>query len=380
LKDDKKPVTLPVKELVVYICNSELVLYIFDLNTFRRHLIKEGSSIKDAMVRLNILARDAIVFIVNEQNQLIGSLTDGDVRRGLIKGSSIDSTVEEIMQKNPRYLIKEQYDLEKVIELREGNFRIIPILDQSRHVLNVINFNEIKSYLPVDAVIMAGGRGKRLNPLTESIPKPLLKLDNKPIIEYNIDRLRLFGIDDFWISLKYLGEQIKEAIGSGKEKNITIKYIWEQKPMGTIGSVSKINDFLHDYVLIINSDILTNINYEEYFLDFLNQDADFSVLTIPYAIDIPYAILETENRHILNLREKPTYTYYSNGGIYLLKRELLDYIPEDEYFNATDLIDILIKDRKKVISFPHLGYWLDIGRHEDYLKAQRDIKTINLKS
>lgn len=349
------------------------------MNTYRKHLITGGSTIKDAMVRLDKLAIDAIVFIVDEKNKLLGSVTDGDVRRGLLKGASIDSPVEKIMQKSPRYLSKGNYDLSKVIEFRDNNFQIIPILDQSQKVINVINFREIKSYLPVDAVIMAGGRGKRLSPLTDETPKPLLKIDEKPIIEYNIDRLRLFGIDDFWISLKYLGEQIEESVGKGGERNINIQYIWEEEPLGTIGSVSKIKDNLHDYILIINSDILTNIDYENYFLDFINQDADMSVLTIPYAIDIPYAVLETKNGHVLNLQEKPTYTYYSNGGIYLLKKELLNFIPENKHFNATELIEVLIKEDKAVISYPHLGYWLDIGRHEDYLKAQNDIKTINLK-
>jgi len=128
--------------------------------------------------------------------------------------------------------------------------------------------------------------------------------------------------------------------------------------------------------LSTNSDILTNIDYEHFFLDFLNQEADFSVVTIPYAVDVPYAVLETNNGHVVNFREKPTYTYFSNGGIYLMKRELLDRIPIAKHFNATDLMENLIKSDKKVISYPLSGYWLDIGRHEDYIKAQKDIAHI----
>jgi NDP-sugar pyrophosphorylase family protein len=226
---------------------------------------------------------------------------------------------------------------------------------------------------------MAGGRGIRLKPLTDDTPKPLLKVGDKPILEHNINRLRLYGIDDFWITVKYLGNQIEEYFGDGRERNITIQYIYEDDPMGTIGSVSKINNFNHDYVLVTNSDLLTNIDYEHFFLDFIKQEADFSVVTIPYSVDVPYAVLETNNGHILNFREKPTYTYYSNGGIYLMRKELLKLIPIEKHYNATDLMEALIKSGKKVISYPLAGYWLDIGKHEDYEKAQRDILNISFK-
>ena len=129
-------------------------------------------------------------------------------------------------------------------------------------------------------------------------------------------------------------------------------------------------------MLVTNSDLLTNIDYEHFFLDFLKNEADFSVVTIPYSVDIPYAVLETNNGHVLNFREKPTYTYYSNGGIYLMKREVLQHLPIEKYFNATDLMEVLIKIGSKVISYPLSGYWLDIGRHEEFEKAQRDISVI----
>lgn len=346
------------------------------MNTFRKHLLKQGSSIRDALARLDVLARDAILFIVTDQNKLVGSLTDGDVRRGLLRGVTIEHPVDEIIQSNPRFIRKGDHDLSRVIEFRENNFRIIPILDGQDRVVNVINFREIKSYLPVDAVIMAGGRGKRLSPLTDAVPKPLLEIAGKPIIEHTLERLRLFGVDDFWVCLKYLGDQIEKWGGNGRDKNINISYIYEDEPLGTIGALSLINNFMHDYILVINSDILTNIDYEHFFLDFLKNNADISVVTIPYAVDIPYAVLETDNGSVRNFREKPTYTYYSNGGIYLMKREIVNFIPAHKHFHATDLIDVLLKAGRSVSSYPLAGYWLDIGRHEDYIKAQKDINTI----
>jgi len=348
------------------------------MRNFREHLISSGSTIKQALIKLDILAKDAILFIVDKEDKLLGSLTDGDVRRALIKGIAVENSVDDIIQTKPKYIKKGDQDIQKIIEYREGYFRILPVLDSDNIVVNVINFREIKSYLPVDAVIMAGGRGQRLKPLTDNIPKPLLKVGDKPIMEHNIDRLALYGIDDFWFSVNYLGEQIENYFGNGKEKNININYVWEDIPLGTIGAVSKINNFLHDYVLVTNSDLLTNLDYELLFLDFLNKDADFLVVTIPYQVKIPYAVLETTDGHIKSFKEKPTYTYYSNGGIYMMKKSVLKYLPKDAFFNATDLMEKLIEEKLKVISYPLVGYWLDIGKHEDFQKAQEDIRQVKL--
>jgi dTDP-glucose pyrophosphorylase/mRNA-degrading endonuclease RelE of RelBE toxin-antitoxin system len=329
-----------------------------------------------ALELLNKLSIDAILFVVDEENKLIGSLTDGDIRRGLLKSINLENKIDEIIQKNPRYIKKGENDINKIIRYREENFRIIPVLDDYHRVVNVINFRNIKSYLPIDAVIMAGGKGQRLLPLTESTPKPMLKIGDKPIIEHNLDRLALFGIDDFWISINYLGEQIEEYFGDGSFKNISISYVKENIPLGTIGAVSQIKDFKHDYVLVTNSDLLTSIDYEHFFLDFLANEADMAVVTIPFNVNVPYAVLETNNGLVVDFKEKPTYTYNSNGGIYLIKRELFEYLPFGEFFNATDLIDILIKQSRRVCSYSMTDYWLDIGNPQDYQKAIQDIKHI----
>lgn len=346
------------------------------MRNYKEHLIPFNSKIMQALVQLDFLAKDAILFVVDEEDRLIGSLTDGDVRRGLIKGMATSDPVSDIIQSNPRYLRKGEMDIDKVIEYREGNFRILPILDKDNRVVNVINFRETRSYLPVDAVIMAGGRGQRLKPLTDTTPKPLLKIGNKAIMEHNVDRLALYGIDDFWFSVKYLGEQIETYFGTGENKNVQIRYVWEDEPLGTIGAVSKINDFEHDYVLVTNSDVLTNLDYEHFFLDFIKKDVDFAVVTIPYEVNIPYAVLETTDGHVQSFKEKPTYTYYSNGGIYLMKREVLKYLPKESYFDTTDLMEKLLAEGCKVLSYPLAGYWLDVGKHEDFEKAQKDILQI----
>jgi dTDP-glucose pyrophosphorylase/mRNA-degrading endonuclease RelE of RelBE toxin-antitoxin system len=349
------------------------------MTNHKDHIIFSGRKIKEALLLLNKLSQDAILFVIDKKERLLGTISDGDVRRGLLKGFTLENLIDEIIQKNSKYITKGENNLQKVIEYREGDFKIIPVVDGNKKVINIINFRKIKSYLPLDAIIMAGGRGQRLKPLTDKTPKPLLQVGGKAIIEHNLDRLILYGINDFWLSVNYLGEQIENHFGDGNNKKIKIKYVWEKKPLGTIGAVSKISNFQHDYILITNSDLLTNIDYEQFFLEFINQKADLALISIPYHVTIPYAILETDNGNIKSLKEKPIYTYYSNGGVYILKKELLKYIPKDTFFNATDLIEKLIREQLKVISLPFSGYWLDIGKHEDFEKAQSDIKNIKFE-
>ena len=343
---------------------------------YEKHLIVTESTIKEALARLNELASDAILFVVTDKKMLMGSLTDGDVRRGFLSGLDINSKVDEFIQKEPKFIQRGDYTIQEVIAYREKNYRILPVVDKDRVIVNIINFSFFKSYLPVDTVIMAGGRGERLKPLTDDLPKPLLKVGDKPIIEHNLDRLIGYGVDDFWITVRYLGDKIKDYIGDGSTKGVNVKYIDEDLPLGTIGALSLIDKFEHDYILVTNSDVLTNLDYERFFLEFINSDADFSVATIPYNVNIPYAILETSGGIIQDFKEKPTYTYFANAGIYLMKKNICNKIPNHEFYNATDLLDLLIKENYKVTSYPLRGYWLDIGKHDDYIKAQEDINYI----
>lgn len=343
----------------------------------KSHIILDSSTILEALNKLNLLKQDAIIFVVNNDNQLIGSITDGDIRRGLLANVSTESNILDITQKHPKFINELDFNLYNLIKYRENNYRILPVINKKRQIIKIVNFRLKRSYLPIDIVLMAGGKGSRLMPLTKNTPKPLLKVGSKVIIEHNIDRLSLFGIENYWISLNYLADQVKDYFGNGQSKSIKIKYINEDKPLGTIGAVSKIHDFCNDYVLVTNSDILTNLDYEKFFLNFMNEDADFSVVTIPYKVKIPYAVIENKGNIITDFKEKPTYTYYSNGGIYLIKKSILKYIPVDVFYNSTDLMEELIKSDKKVISYPFSGYWLDIGKHDDYKKAQSDLNNIN---
>ena len=247
--------------------------------------------------------------------------------------------------------------------------RLVPVLDAEKHIVEIINLEKYNSRLPFDAVLMAGGKGERLRPLTLETPKPLLKVGDKCIIDHNIDRLISYGVKHISVTVNYLKEQIEEHF-SVPRSEVKVQTVREPKFLGTIGSIKFVENFYNDTVLVMNSDLFTNINYEDFFLHFKEHDADMSVAAVPYSVQVPYGIFKIEDRrNITSLVEKPTYDYYANAGIYLIKKSALELIPEDTFFNATDLIEALIATGRKVIRFPLNGTWIDIGNPQEYKRA-----------
>ena len=342
---------------------------------FSEHLIFHDSTIELAIKKLDLLASDNVLFVINSNRQLQGSLTDGDIRRGLINGNNLNTPLNKVMYKSPRSMHYKLVDSQKLKSFRQSNYKIIPLVDDTNCIVDILNFRFQNTILPLDVVVMAGGKGRRLLPLTKNLPKPLLKLGNKPIIERIIDGLITYGITKIDVSINHLGHLIKEALGNGTEKGIQINYIEENQPLGTIGSLGLKSNYSNPYTLVLNSDLLTNIDYEDFFIDFLKKKADFSAVGIPYKIEIPYGIFEMQDDRIKQINEKPTYTYFSNGGIYIFKTELIDLIPKNQIYLATDFIQDLISMNKKVTSYSLMDYWLDIGSHSDFERAQKDIKS-----
>ena len=246
--------------------------------------------------------------------------------------------------------------------------KLVPVLDREMHLVEIINLEKHVTRLPIDAVLMAGGRGERLRPLTEKTPKPLLPVGGKAIIDHNVDRLIYYGVSNISVTVNYLGEQIEKHFATLRN-GVQIQTVREPKFLGTIGSVRFVREFHHEAVLVMNSDLFTNINYEDFYLHFKEHDAVMSVAAVPYTVSVPYGIFDLEGRDIQGLIEKPTYNYYANAGIYLIKCSALSEIPNDTFFNATDLIEKLISERKRVIRFPLNGTWIDIGNPQEYQKA-----------
>lgn len=345
----------------------------------KQHIIPNSHSVRDALVQLNDLKIDPILIITDEEGRLIGSLTDGDLRRGFINGLGFENSLNDYIQPNPLYIYEDTLHDTDIAALRRRNFMIVPVIGRDRRVVDILNLRHTSAVLPVDVIIMAGGRGERLMPLTQDRPKPMLHVGDKPILEHNIDRLVKYGMKNIRISVNYLAQMIEDYFMDGSEKGVNISYIHEDRPMGTMGSVKLAQDIAQDYVMVMNSDVLTNIDFESFFKAFIASGADMAVATTSYHVDVPYGVLEVGNEnHVESLKEKPRYTYYSNAGIYLMRKELLNLIPDDMAYNVTDLMELLLSQNKKLLSFPILGYWLDIGQHDDYRKAQEDIRHIIL--
>ena len=341
----------------------------------KNHVINKNVSLLEALSSICALAPEPLVlFVVDDNDKMVGTLTDGDSRRALIAGASVNDKIEKIMHRNFNYMkVEEIGNVKEIRHQKEMKMRLIPVLDKDMHIVDVINLEKYATRLPIDAVLMAGGKGERLRPLTEKTPKPLLPVGGKAIIDHNIDRLIANGVKHINVTVNYLGEQLEEHFSEPRGE-VKVQTVREPKYLGTIGSIKFVKEFYNDTILVMNSDLFTNINYEDFYLHFKEHDAEMSVAAVPYTVSVPYGIFDLQGREIQGLIEKPTYNYYANAGIYLIKRRALDEIPDDVFFNATDLIEKLIAEGKKVIRFPLNGTWIDIGNPQEYQKANELVK------
>jgi dTDP-glucose pyrophosphorylase len=344
------------------------------------NIIKNSATLLDALKRIDSFSHESYtLFVVDSSDKMSGTLTDGDIRRYLVSGGQLQDEISKAMQTEFSFISCDEVNtVAKLREMKSRDITLVPALNQDGQIIYIYDLANYKSHLPIDAVLMAGGKGERLRPLTEKTPKPLIKVGDKCIIDYNIDRLIEFGVTNINVTVNYLKEQIHEHF-SHPRNGVNVKTIEEPCFMGTMGSIQFVKDFENDYILVMNSDLFTDINFEDFFLHFQEHDADMSVAAVPYNVSIPFGILNLDGRNIVGLLEKPKYNYYANGGIYLMKKSALDLIPTNEFFNATDLIEKLVASRKKVIRYPLNGTWIDIGQHADLAKAQDLVKHIKYK-
>ena len=347
---------------------------------YKTLLINENKTLHHALIKLSEISdlSKLILFVINDNNQIIGSVTDGDVRRALIKEKNLNKKIGDICNRNFLFINdSDKYVSLKKIRKLNPSIKILPVLNKNGQLVRVIDLIKNNSLLPVECVIMAGGRGKRLSPLTDNIPKPMLMLGDKPILEHNIDRLIKFGVTKIYIALNYLGEQIEDYFGDGSKKGIEIIYVKEKENLGTAGALSLISNINSKYLFLLNGDLLTNVNFEEMYTCITENHADFVVASKDYKINVPYAIFESEKFNIKSFKEKPTFVHYSNAGIYIFKSSLIEKIPKNKFFDITDLIVELIDNNYKLMHVPINGYWIDIGNPDQYKNAQEFVKHIN---
>lgn len=339
--------------------------------------ISQSDNILDALAKLDRLSGQSLVlFVLNDNRQVIGTLTDGDIRRALLKGAQLDMRVSDVMHTKFSFLSTAEKDHTSTISAyRKRNITVVPLLDEKNHLVRVYNLKKMRSILPIDAVLMAGGKGERLRPLTEKTPKPLLPVGDKCIIDHNIDRLIAYGVEHISVTCNYLKEQLYEHFVTLRN-GVKVNCVTEPKYLGTIGSIKFVETFHNDTILVMNSDLFTDIDYEDFYLHFKEHDADMSVAAVPYTISVPYGIMDLEGRNLRGMIEKPTYNYYANAGIYLIKKSMLDLIPDGEFFHATHLMDALIKQGGEIIRYPINGTWIDIGNPQEYQKARELVNHI----
>ncbi len=337
------------------------------------HTIASDATLLEALRRLNSLPGSVMtLFVVDADERIVGSITDGDIRRALISGVSLEAPVVTACHRNFRSVKAGAIDPEIIGDCRNKGIRLIPVIDDQCRAVSFIDLTRQRTVLPLRAVLMAGGRGERLRPMTLSTPKPLLKIEGKAIIDYNVEALAACGIHEIVVTTRYLAEQIHNHFAE-PVAGVKVRCVTEDKPLGTIGAVADIWEATdRGCTLVMNSDLLTTISFEEMYLRHCSTDADVTIAVIPYQVSVPYAILTLdENRPdaVAAIEEKPSYSYYANAGIYIFSNSLLSTLVSGEHCDATDLIERAIAEGRKVTYYPIKGTWIDVGSPVDFNQA-----------
>lgn len=340
---------------------------------YRSNIISRSATLRDALKRINELSgKEMTLFVVDNEKcmHMLGTLTNGDIRRGILAGKSMEDSVETVMFPGfKRILDSEKDKVDAIRTIRKLGITLIPVVDKCGCLVDVVDLNRVDTILPLQAVLMAGGKGERLRPMTLDTPKPLLKVDGKAIIDYNIESLVKVGITDISVATRYLADKIAGHFSSPIE-GVQVKCVREEAPLGTIGAVSLIDFAAGGNTLVMNSDLLTTISFEEMYLKHRDTEAYATVGVIPYQISVPYAILSTEGDIVSGIEEKPSYSYYANAGIYIFRNEVLKSVAKDTPTDAPDLIRNVIAGGHKVTYHVINGTWIDIGSPTDFRQAQ----------
>lgn len=322
-----------------------------------------------------------IALVVDEDGRLLGTLTDGDVRRGILKGVNLNEPVNMIMNSKP-IVAKSNQDTETIISvMKNKNVFQIPVVNERGIVVDLAVLKDLINPRKRNnvVVIMAGGLGSRLRPLTNECPKPLLKVGGKPLLETIMENFLEYGLYNLYFSVNYKAEMIKEYFGNGSRWGANIEYIDEDKPMGTAGALGLLPEKPKSTVLVMNGDLLTKINFE-HLIDFhTDTKADATMCVKEYNFQVPYGVVKTDKHRLLEIEEKPVKTFFISAGIYAIEPEAIELIPKGTYFDMPGLFEKLIKERRETAVFPIREYWLDIGHKEDFDRANGEFSEVFYK-
>ncbi|GGF94467.1 MULTISPECIES: nucleotidyltransferase family protein [Cysteiniphilum] len=338
-------------------------------------LISPKILIVDAMKALDKGASQ-ILLVVDSEQKLLGTITDGDIRRAILSGVSLNDPVQGIMNKHPLYFIQgEKFDLKQA---KEKHITKVPIIDQQNVVVDLFDVYEDRETEKENIVVlMAGGLGTRLRPLTDKKPKPLLDVGQKPILETIIENFAKHGFRKFYLSVNYKADMIKEHFKDGSHLGVQIEYLQETHRLGTAGALSLLDkEKVNSPFFVMNGDLLTNVDFQK-MLDFhLEQKSLATVGVREYDFQVPYGVIKTKNGYVSSIVEKPVHNFFVSAGMYLLEPELLNHVPVGEFYDMPTLLSEIIEQSKPVSSFPIHEYWLDIGRMDEYHKANSEYKDV----
>jgi len=348
-------------------------------------LIYERKSIKEAFKELDKTA-EKVLLVIDDKNRLLGTITDGDIRRYILSGKSLENNIKDVYNKKPIYIKKETFsrDLSRRM-LIKNRIDLIPIINSENQVIDFITWRQafsdseqaraITAKIDIPLVIMAGGKGSRLDPFSKIFPKSLIPVGNKPIIEIIIGEFRKHGINKYYIMLNYKGEMIESYFNNIK-KDYEIDYVWEEAFWGTAGSLKLLEDKIGDTFVVSNSDIIVKANFEEVLNLHKEQNASLTILSSVQYYKIPFGIIRfKEGGKVTDIIEKPEYTFTINTGVYVLAKESLQFIPKKSRFDMTDLIKVLIKNNRKVVTYPvNENDYIDVGQWKEYKKSMEKLQ------
>ena len=338
--------------------------------------VGEGSTLRQV---LEVITRTGkqIALVVDADGRLVGVTTDGDLRKAILRGASLDAKVDEVMNRNPVVAAAGLGHREALSLMRSRSIRHLPLLDARRAVTDLLILDTLLAPAPSldnPAVIMAGGEGRRLRPLTESTPKPLLSVGGKPLLEILIERLRQSGVARVLIAVHHKSDMIRARLGDGSRLGVAIEYVQESQPLGTMGALRLMRDRLDRPFFVVNADILTKCDFAAMWA--FHQGQGMPAMTVGVSIhqvDIPYGEFTLHGTRVTRVEEKPRKEFPVNAGIYLLDPAVIALIPDGQYFDATDMIRVLLDAGRPVAAHLIREYWLDVGRLHDLEKANRDV-------
>lgn len=329
---------------------------------FKKTILNSKSTISEAIKSLNESGLN-IILVLDEKNKYIGTVTDGDIRRSLVNNFNLKKKISQITNKNSKFLIGRNSRETIINFMLKHKIQRLPILSHKRFPIKLIQIEDfiknIKNDYPF--VIMAGGKGKRMMPLTKKIPKPMLKINNKPIIEFIIEKAKKEGFKNFYISVNYLRDKIINHLNDGKKLNINIKYLKERSALGTVGSLSMLPKSISEPILLTNGDIITDLNYKNLINFHIKNKADLTVSMGLQQYENPFGIINSKGTKLISLIEKPITYNYVNAGIYVLNSNLVNYISKTKKMDIPEFLKTLSKKKKKICVYPILEKWIDIG-------------------